>query len=143
MDAAEVHGRGGRRGVVAVSSSPRTHLRGVGTRCLASRDGQESSTGGGLRNVSNPYLQQLIAESDLVVDTRRVQSGSGERYRFLSSLAPRLDQMELEVAGALEDIDSEITLLTDGETVDHEALRASYSRASAAVYSGRAGWCLV
>lgn len=107
-------------------------LREAGAE-LDRRIEMESDTGGGLRNVSNPYLQQLIAESDLVVDTRRVQSGSGERYRFLTSLAPRLDQMELEVAGALEEIDSEIALLTDGDTVDHEAMRASYSRASAVV----------
>jgi len=62
-----------------------------------------------------------------------VQSGSGERYRFLTALAPRLQQMETEVAGALAGIDAELAVLTEGDVVDHDAMRSSYSRASAAV----------
>jgi hypothetical protein len=100
---------------------------------LDQRIEMEAASGGGLRNISNPYLQQLIAESDLIVDLRRVQSGSGERFRFLSSLAPRLDRMELDVASALEGIDAELAVLTGSDQVDHEAMRASYSRASAIV----------
>ena len=100
---------------------------------LEQRITMESSTGGGLRNISSPYLQQLIAESDLDIDLRHVQSGSGERYRFLTALAPRLRQMETEVADALAGIDAEIAVLTEGDVVDHEAMRSSYSRASAVV----------
>jgi len=100
---------------------------------LEQRIEMESASGGGLRNISSPYLQQLVAESDLIVDLRFVQSGSGERYRFLTALAPRLQQMETEVAGALAGIDAEIEVLTGGDVVDHEAMRASYSRASAVV----------
>ena len=44
--APSMHGRLGVRYLRAALAS-RTRLRGVGTRCLASRDGQESSTGGG------------------------------------------------------------------------------------------------
>ena len=100
---------------------------------LEQRIDMESSTGGGLRNISNPYLQQLVGESDLDIDLRRVQSGSGERFRFLTALAPRLQQMEIEVGSALAGIDAEIEVLTGGNNVDHEAMRASYSRASAVV----------
>jgi hypothetical protein len=107
-------------------------LREAGAE-LDERIRMESSTGGGLRNISNPYLQQLIAESDLIVDLRQVEIGSGERYRFLTSLAPRLDQMESDVATALAGIDAEIAVLTEGSEVDHEAMRSSYSRASALV----------
>ncbi len=97
----------------------------------------EQASGGGLRNISNPYLQKLIAESDLLVDLRRVQSGTGERYRFLTSVLPRIEQMEIEVGGSLQRIDAEITVLTEVTEIDHEALRASYSRASAVIPTDR------
>lgn len=107
-------------------------LRDAGAE-LEQRIEMESSSGGGLRNISSPYLQQLVAESDLIVDLRRVQSGSGERHRFLTALAPRLQQMETEVGTALAGIDTEIAALTEGAGIDHEAMRSSYSRASALV----------
>ncbi len=97
----------------------------------------EQASGGGLRNISNPYLQQLIAESDLLVDLRQVQSGPGERYRFLTSVLPRIEQMEMEVGASLQRLDAEIASLAEGTEVDHEALRASYSRASAAIPADR------
>ncbi len=97
----------------------------------------EQASGGGLRNISSPYLQQLIAESDLLVDLQRVQSGTGERYRFLTSVLPRIEQMEMEVGGSLQAIDAEIATLTDGTEIDHGALRASYSRASAVIPADR------
>lgn len=97
----------------------------------------ESDTGGGLRNISNPYLQRLVQESDLSLDLRRVESGNGERYRFLTALEPRLGQMETEVAAALAVIDGEIEILTTGDQVDHDAMRSSYARASAVVPADR------
>ena len=99
----------------------------------------EAASGGGLRNISNPYLQRLVAESDLSVDTRTVASGTGERYRFLTTVLPSIQQMELEVGEGLGKLDAELALLTDGTSVDHEQLRASYSRASAAVPAARIG----
>ncbi len=97
----------------------------------------EQASGGGLRNISNPYLQKLIGESDLLVDLRQVQSGTGERYRFLTSVLPRIEQMEMEVGGSLQRLDAEIAALTEGNEIDHGALRASYSRASAAIPADR------
>ena len=97
----------------------------------------EQRTGGGLQNISNPYLQRLIGESDLRSDLRFVGSGSGERYRFLESLGTRLQAMETEVAGALAGLDAEIESLSDPEQVDHTGLQAAYSRASSTLPADR------
>lgn len=97
----------------------------------------EQRTGGGLQNVSSPYLQRLIAESDLRSDLSFVGSGSGERYRFLSSLATRIDAMESEVGESLRLLDGELETIADPEQVDHAALQAAYSRASAALAGDR------
>lgn len=100
---------------------------------LARRVEIEESSGGGLRNLSSPYLQKLIEESQLDVDLRRVQSGTGDRYRFLIAVQPRIDQMQREVAAGLQSIDAEIESLAASETVDDAMLRSSYARASAAI----------
>lgn len=97
----------------------------------------EQRTGGGLQNVSSPYLQRLIAESDLRSDLSFVGSGSGERYRFLSSLDTRLGAMEAEVGESLQRLDGELEALADPEQVDHAALQAVYSRASSALPADR------
>lgn len=104
---------------------------------LARRIEIEESSGGGLRNLSNPYLQKLIEESSLDVDLRRVQSGTGERYRFLIAVEPRLQKMQQEVATGLASIDGEIEALAQSDSVDDAMLRRSYARASAAVPSKR------
>ncbi len=93
----------------------------------------EEASGGGLRNISNPYLQKLIGESNLLVDLNQVASGTGERYRFLTSVLPRLQQMQVEVAGSLAQIDAEIAVIADANGIEQESLRASYARASAAI----------
>ena len=97
----------------------------------------EEDSGGGLRNISNPYLQKLVAESNLTADLDFVAGGSGERYRFLSSVLPRVEQMESEMATALGVLDAEIEELTADSEVDHEALRLVYARASAQVPAER------
>ena len=79
----------------------------------------EAATGGGLRNLSNPYLQRLIAESDLDLDLTQVKGGAGERYRFLSTVLPRVEQMEQEVSAALAQVDAEMAVLTGEVEVGH------------------------
>lgn len=104
---------------------------------LAQRVDIEARTGGGLRNLSSPYLQRLIGESDLDVDLATVAGGTGERFRFLTSLQSRLGQMESEVASALTTLDDELGTLTASGEVDHDGLRASYARAAAEVPADR------
>lgn len=104
---------------------------------LRTRIEMERGSGGGLRNISNPYLQRLIGESDLSVDLGTVASGQGERFRFLSTVLPRLEEMESQLAGSLQQLDGEISALTDEGGVDDDALRGIYARASLAVPAAR------
>lgn len=104
---------------------------------LQTRIAMERGSGGGLHNISNPYLQRLVGESDLRLDIDRVASGTGERYRFLTTVLPRLRQMESEMVMALSALDVEIGILIGEEEVSQEALRMIYTRASLAVPAER------
>jgi hypothetical protein len=97
----------------------------------------EEASGGGLRNLSNPYLQKLVAESDLVADLATIKSGTGERYRFLSSVLPRLQQMQTELGASLEILDAEIEGLSGDTQADQRSLRERYARASSIVAAER------
>ncbi len=79
---------------------------------LTTRIAIEEGSGGGLRNLSNPYLQQLIAESDVDINLADVRGGRGERYKFLSSVLPRVQQAEAELAASLVEIDAAMATLT-------------------------------
>ena len=86
---------------------------------LSKRIEIEEGSGGGLRNLSNPYLQQLIAESDVDINLGDVQAGQGERFKFLSSVLPRVEQAEAELTASLIEIDAAIAALTgQPETVE-------------------------
>jgi hypothetical protein len=104
---------------------------------LRQRIETEETTGGGLRNLSNPYLQKIIAESDLAADLSTVKSGTGERYRFLSSVLPRLQQMQTELSASLEVLDTEIAGLSAETRADQQSLRESYARASSIIAAER------
>ena len=93
---------------------------------LVTRREIEEGSGGGLRNISNPYLQQLIAESDVDINLGEVRGGQGERYKFLASLLPRVQQVERELTASLEEIDGALAALT-GERA--EATSTEDSRA--------------
>ncbi len=100
----------------------------------------EEGSGGGLKNLSNPYLQQLIGESDVDINLSEVRGGQGERFKFLSSVLPRIEQTETELEDSLAEIDAALAVLTgvdlgdssrtapaDGPTVAEDSLPASDS----------------
>lgn len=85
---------------------------------LGTRIEIEQGSGGGLLNLSNPYLQQLVAESDVDINLGEVRGGEGERFKFLSSVLPRVQQAETELESALVEIDGAMAALTGTATVD-------------------------
>jgi hypothetical protein len=75
----------------------------------------EEGSGGGLKNLSNPYLQQLIRESDVDINLGEVRGGQGERFKFLSSVLPRIQQAEADLSESLAVIDTAMAALTGVE----------------------------
>lgn len=96
----------------------------------------EQGSGGGLRNLSNPYLQRLIGESDVDINLGDVRGGQGERFKFLSSVLPRVQQAGTDLEAGLTGIDGAMAALTgepEAGELDDDGLRALYARVSALV----------
>jgi len=99
---------------------------------LATRIRIEEGSGGGLLNLSNPYLQRLIAESDVDINLGEVRGGQGERYKFLSSVMARVQQSELELETGMAQIDGALATLTGRASAGTDGDAASPSNSDAA-----------
>ncbi len=105
---------------------------------LSKRIEIEEGSGGGLKNLSNPYLQRLIAESDVDINLEEVRGGQGERFKFLSSVLPRVRQAEAELQGSLVEIDAALAKLTGDAPAETAADDAAAGTASGNAGSGDA-----